>query len=305
MSITTNTATNTPADVLRKVRRIQLKTSHRVNELLTGSWHSAFKGRGIEFEEVRPYQIGDDVRAIDWNVTARSHVPFVKLFREERELAVTLLVDISPSIDFGTQHQSKRDLVTELSATLAMSAIKNNDKVGMTLFSDRIETHVPPRTGSHHVLRLIRELLYTDPVGTRTDPMAVMDHFNHTTRRRSVVFWISDFLWDETDKMTERSMRVIGRRHDLVPIVVSDARESQLPNVGLVRLRDCESRQVRMIDTSSRRVRSAYAALASRRQAERAAMFSRLNWHPVYLKTGQDIAEPLRRYFHQREQHQR
>lgn len=291
-----------PADVLRKIRRIQLRTSHRVNELLTGSWHSAFKGRGIEFEEVRPYQVGDDVRTIDWNVTARSDVPFVKLFREERELAVMLLVDFSPSIDFGTQRQSKRELIVELGATLAMSAIKNNDKVGLTLFSDRIEKHVPPRKGSRHVLRLIRELLYCDPVGTATDPMAVLDHFNHTTRRRSVVFWISDFSWNES-VATERAMRVIGRRHDLIPIVVSDAREMHMPNVGLVRLRDNETGQTRTIDTSSRRVRDAYMAMTRRRSEARIAMFSRLNWRPMFLETGQDIAEPLRRYFHQREQH--
>ncbi|EMI41955.1 DUF58 domain-containing protein [Rhodopirellula sp. SWK7] len=305
-----------PSEVLKKIKRIQLRTSHRVDELLTGSWHSAFKGRGIEFEEVRPYQVGDDVRTIDWNVTARSDTPFVKLFREERELAVMLLVDLSPSIAFGTQHQTKRELVTELGATLAMSAIKNNDKVGLTLFTDQIEKHIPPRKGSRHVLRLIREMLYCDPVGTRTDLVAAIDHFNRTTHRRSVVFWISDFLLgsvpqsgslqSETqranaEKSLERSMRVLSRRHDVIPIIVGDEREMRLPRVGLIRLRDSETGRVQLVDTGSRRVRQQYEAISQQRMNARDAMFARLKWMPLHLQTGDDIVEPLQRYFHRRE----
>ncbi|EMI57028.1 DUF58 domain-containing protein [Rhodopirellula sallentina] len=300
-----------PSEVLKKIKRIQLRTSHRVDELLTGSWHSAFKGRGIEFEEVRPYQVGDDVRTIDWNVTARSDMPFVKLFREERELAVMLLVDLSPSIGFGTQHQTKRELVTELGATLAMSAIKNNDKVGLTLFTDQIEKHIPPRKGARHVLRLIREMLYCEPIGGRTDLVAAIDHFNRTTHRRSVVFWISDFLtsnvFDSDAQRTaaeislERSMRVLSRRHDVIPIIVNDEREMQLPRVGLIRLRDNETGRVHLVDTSSRRVRRQYQELTTRRMAARDAMFARLKWMPLHLQTGQDIVEPLQRYFHRRE----
>jgi len=295
-----------PSDVLKKIKRIQLRTSHRVDELLTGSWHSAFKGRGMEFEEVRPYQVGDDVRAIDWNVTARSNVPFIKLFREERELAVMLLVDLSPSIGFGTQHQTKRELVTELGATLAMSAIKNNDKVGLTLFTDQIEKHVPPRKGSRHVLRLIREMLYCEPIGTRTNLMTSIDHFNRTTHRRSVVFWISDFLvpgiGERSENQTyERAMRVLARRHDVIPIIVADEREMRLPKVGLLRLRDSETGQMQVVDTDSRRVRRVYEALAMRRAAAREAMFARLKWRPLSLRTGEDLAEPLKRYFHERE----
>ncbi|MFG0287848.1 MAG: DUF58 domain-containing protein [Rhodopirellula sp. JB044] len=300
-----------PSEVLKKIKRIQLRTSHRVDELLTGSWHSAFKGRGIEFEEVRPYQVGDDVRTIDWNVTARSDMPFVKLFREERELAVMLLVDLSPSIGFGTQHQTKRELVTELGATLAMSAIKNNDKVGLTLFTDQIEKHIPPRKGSRHVLRLIREMLYCEPIGGRTDLVAAIDHFNRTTHRRSVVFWISDFLpsnvFDSDAQRTaaeislERSMRVLSRRHDVIPIIVNDEREMRLPRVGLIRLRDNETGRVHLVDTSSRRVRRRYEELTTQRTAARDAMFARLKWMPLHLQTGHDIVEPLQRYFHRRE----
>lgn len=295
----------TPTDILRRVRQIQLQTTHRVDELLVGGWHSAFKGRGIEFEEVRPYQIGDDVRAIDWNVTARSDVPFVKLFREERELAVTLLVDTSRSIDFGTQHQTKRELAIEVAATIAMSAIKNNDQVGMTLFTDRIEKHVPPRKGSRHVLRLVRELLYHQPTGVRTDPLALLDHVNHTLRQRGVVFWLSDFVTDDTDLKIEKAMRVFGRKHDVVPVVLTDAREFEMPDVGLVRLRDNETGRSTLVDTSSRRVRHAYRTITAERSQRRDALFARLKWKPLIVATGQDISEPLRRYFHQREQHQR
>ncbi|TWT98872.1 DUF58 domain-containing protein [Neorhodopirellula pilleata] len=295
----------TPNDILKRVRRIQLQTSHRVDELLVGGWHSAFKGRGIEFEEVRPYQIGDDVRAIDWNVTARADSPFVKLFREERELAVMLLVDASRSIDFGTQHQTKRELAIDASATIAMSAIKNNDKVGMTLFTDRIEKHIPPRQGARHVLRFIRELLYQQPEGTRTDPLALLEHLGRTVHRRSVVFWLGDFVMNDPERKIEKAMRVFGRRHDVIPVVLTDERESVMPSVGLVRLRDSESGRQISIDTSSVRVRRRYAELAAIRNQQRDALFARLKWRPLVLKTGEDIAEPLRRYFHFRELHSR
>lgn len=315
----TTTETTTPSEVLRRVRRIQLQTSHRVDELLVGGWHSAFKGRGIEFEEVRPYQVGDDVRAIDWNVTARADAPFVKLFREERELAVMLLVDTSRSIQFGTQHQTKRELAIEASATIAMSAIKNNDKVGMTLFTDKVEKHVRPRQGSRHVLRLIRELLYHQPQGIQTDPIALINHLNHTLHRRSVVFWLGDFAMtggaddratkdttpDDQNRKIEKAMRVFGRKHDVIPVVLTDARESVMPNVGLIRLQDSETGHQVSIDTASARVRRRYEELAAKRIQQRDAMFARLKWRPLILQTGEDIAEPLRRYFHDREHYSR
>ncbi|MFK7770052.1 MAG: DUF58 domain-containing protein [Mariniblastus sp.] len=286
-----------PRDVIRKIRRIQIRTSHKVDELLAGTWHSAFKGRGIEFEEVRPYQVGDDVRAIDWNVTARSDQPYIKLFREERELSVMLLVDLSGSQNFGTQEQTKREVVTELGATLAMSAIKNNDRVGLTLFTDDVEKSIPPRKGSRHVLRLIRELLYCQPVSSGTDVRAALDYLNRTAKRRSVVFLISDFQ----DDQFESALKVACRKHDLIPIVISDPREGEMPNVGLVRLRDGETGETVVLDTGSRKNRGLYKQLFEEQSAARDSMFRRLNLQPIHLETGRDIVEPLRRYFHRRE----
>jgi len=286
-----------PREVMRKIRRIQIHTSHIVNDLLAGQWHSAFKGRGIEFEEVRPYQIGDDVRAIDWNVTARAGEPFIKLFREEREMSVMLLVDLSGSQDFGTQLQTKRELITELGATLAFSAIKNNDKVGLTLFTDHIEKSVPPRKGTRHVLRLIRELLYCQPIGIGTNVRAALEHLNRTASRRTVVFLISDFQ----DHDFEKPLRVTRRKHDVIPMVISDPREAVIPKVGLVRLRDAESGQIITIDTSSRRHRQAYQDMMQRQSDSRDAMFRRLRLAPIRISTGEDYVEPLQRFFHQRE----
>ena len=287
-----------PKEVFQKIRRIQIRSSHTVDELLAGSWNSAFKGRGIEFEEVRPYQVGDDVRSIDWNVTARSDQPFVKLFREEREMSVSLLVDLSRSLDFGTQSQTKRELIAELGATLALSAIRNNDKVGLTLFTDEIEKAIPARKGSRHVLRIIRELLYCEPVGTGTDIRHALEHLNRTSKRRAVVFLISDFF----DRDFESVLKIAKRKHDLIPIVVSDPREHELPNVGLIRLRDNETGDSTLVDTGSRRNRELYKKLYQRKAESRHTMFRRLQMEPMFLVTGGDIADPLRRYFHAREQ---
>jgi uncharacterized protein (DUF58 family) len=286
-----------PREVMRKIRRIQIHTSHVVDDLLAGQWHSAFKGRGIEFEEVRPYQVGDDVRTIDWNVTARAGEPFIKLFREEREMSVMLLVDLSASQDFGTNLQSKRELVTLLGATLAFSAIKNNDKVGLTMFTDQIEKSLPPRKGTRNVLRLIRELLYCKPIGHGTNLRAALEHLNRTASRRTVVFMISDFQ----DTGFEKTLRVTRRKHDLIPMVITDPREATIPNVGLLRLRDAESGKMITIDTASRRHRQAFAAMMQNNADARAAMFRRMGLQPIHLSTGEDYVEPLRRFFHRRE----
>ena len=286
-----------PREMMRKIRRIQIHTSHVVDDLLAGSWHSAFKGRGIEFEEVRPYQVGDDVRTIDWNVTARAGEPFVKLFREERELSVMLLVDLSASQDFGTQSQSKRELVTELGATLAFSAIKNNDKVGLTLFTDQVEKALPPRKGTRHVLRLIRELLFCESIGRGTSLRVALDHLNRTASRRTVVFLLSDF--QDTD--FEKALRVTRRKHDVIPIVISDAREFDLPNVGLLRVRDGESGKMITIDTSSRRHRQAYSGRMQARAEARENLFRRLQLQSMEVRTGEDYVEPLQRFFYRRE----
>ncbi len=288
-----------PREIIKKIRRIEIHTSHIVDELLAGQWDSAFKGRGIEFEEVRPYQIGDDVRAIDWNVTARTGRPFVKLFREEREMAVMLLVDLSASQSFGAHWQTKRELVTELSATLAFSAIKGSDKVGLTLFTDGIEKFVPPRKGTRHVLRIIRDLLYCEPIGQGTSLRKALEHLNRTASRRTVVFLVSDFQ----DGGYERALKIARSKHDIIPLVVADEREFTMPRVGLVRLRDGETGKMVMLDTFSRANRRAYEELARRQAAERDALFRAMRLEPIHIYTGEDFVEPLRRFFHKRELH--
>jgi uncharacterized protein (DUF58 family) len=288
-----------PREIIKKVRRIEIHTSHIVDDLLAGSWDSAFKGRGIEFEEVRPYQFGDDVRTIDWNVTARTGRPFVKLFREERELAVMLLVDLSASQSLGTHWQTKRELVTELSATLAFSATKGNDKVGLTLFTDNIEKFVPPRKGTRHVLRIIRELLYCDPIGQGTSLRKALDHLNRTAKRRTVVFLISDFQ----DRGYQRALKIASNKHDIIPLVIADEREFKMPNVGLIRLRDAETGKMVVLDTFSRANRRAYENYARRQAEERDELFRSARLEPVHIFTGEDFVEPLRRFFHKRELH--
>ncbi len=286
-----------PPEVLKKIRRIQIRTSHVVDDLLAGGWHSAFKGTGMEFEEVRPYAIGDDVRSIDWNVTARADQPYVKLFREEREMSVQLLVDISPSQGFGTQSQTKRELVAELGATLAFSAIKNNDKVGLTLFSDRVEKSIPPRKGTRHCLRLIRDLLYCQPVGSGTSVTSAIEHLNRTSHRKMVVFLISDFQ----DTHCENTLKVARRRHEIIPVVVRDQREMTMPNIGMVRLRDLETGQLVTMDTSSARVRRAYADSVQQHFENLESSFRRMRMPAIYLETGRDFVHPLQQYFYHRE----
>ena len=286
-----------PRELMKKIRRIQIRTSRIVDEMLAGQYHSAFKGRGIEFEEVRPYQVGDDVRSIDWNVTARAGEPFVKLFREERELSVILLVDLSASQGLGTHYQTKRDLVAELSASLAFAAIRNNDKVGLTLFTDGIEKAIPARKGTRHGLRLIREILFTQPMGQGTDLSSALEHLARTASRRNVVFLVSDFQDDDY----ETALKVAARRHDLIPIVVTDRREHTMPNVGLIRLRDPESGQIVMLDTASRRNRERYEAFARQTVESRNSAFRKLNLDPLELFTGEDFVEPLKRFFRYRE----
>lgn len=293
-----------PAEMLRKIRRIEIRTSRIVSEALGGQFRSAFKGRGMEFEEVRPYQIGDDVRTIDWNVSARIGEPHIKLFREERELTVLLLVDVSASLDFGTRSQRKRDLVAEVAATLAFSAIRSNDKAGLLCFSDRIERTVPPRKGPRHVLRIIREILSLNPEGRGTDLAAALDEIQRVQKRRAVVFVLSDFLGSSSSGGPggwETAMRLAARRHDVIPVVVDDPRERELPKVGFVELRDLESGRSTVVDTLSAGVRQRYAASALRRIAERNATFRRMRLEPIELVTGVDFAEPLHRYFRHRE----
>ncbi|MCK6483857.1 MAG: DUF58 domain-containing protein [Phycisphaerae bacterium] len=285
-----------PTDLLKRIRRIQIRTSHLVSDVLAGQYHSAFKGRGMEFEEVRPYQIGDEVRTIDWNVSARYGEPFVKKFREERELTVLLLVDLSRSHAFGTQNQLKRDLTAEICATLAFSAIRNNDKVGLILFTDRVEKSVAARKGPRHVLRVVRELLFHRPEGTRTRLATALEHLNRVARRRSVVFVVSDFL----DAGYERPLRIARRRHDVIPILITDPREQELPDVGLLELCDAETGERTIVDTSSRRVRAEFVARVRAAHESRDRLFRRMNMDRIIARTGESFVEPLTRFFRAR-----
>ena len=286
-----------PKELLKKVRQIQIRTARVVNDLLAGQYHSAFRGRGMEFEEVSPYQIGDDVRLIDWNVSARYGEPFIKKFREERELTVMLVVDVSRSGFFGTSNQFKLDLAAELCAVLAFSAIRSNDKVGLILFSDGVEKYVPPRKGTRHVLRIVRELLYFEPARKGTDISEALSFLNRVTIRKSVCFLVSDFLTEGF----ESALRIARRRHDLIPIVVSDPREHTLPNVGFIELEDPETGRVALIDTGSRSLRRKYAALADRRVAARETMFRRMDTEVIEIDTNRPYVEPLVRFFRKRE----
>ncbi|MCZ6816282.1 MAG: DUF58 domain-containing protein [Planctomycetota bacterium] len=285
-----------PRELLKKIRRIQIRTSHMANDMLAGQYHSAFKGRGMEFEEVREYSAGDDVRTIDWNVTARQGRPFVKRFREERELTVMLLVDVSGSQAFGTAGQLKRDLATEVGATLAFSAIKNNDKVGLIGFSDRIEKYVKPDQGTRHVLRVIRELLTMEATGNGTDVAAALDHLNRVLTRRAVVFLISDFQ----DTGYEQALRIARRRHDLIPVVITDPREVEFPKVRFIELVDAETGEHVTLDSSSAVFRREYTRRARAAAIERQRLFRTMKADPIELTTGQSFVEPLTRYFRAR-----
>lgn len=251
-----------PREVIRQVRRLQLRARRAVEDLLGGEYRSVFKGTGIAFEEVREYQPGDDIRAIDWNVTARMGHPFIKRFVEERELTVMLLIDCSGSNLFGTRLQQKREVAAELAAVLAFSAISNNDRVGLVGFTDKVERFVPPRKGTRHVLRLIRDVLFFQPQGRGTSIREGLDYVNRVLHRRAIIFLMSDFL----DQGYERAFKHTGRRHDLIAVPINDPREEELPSVGLLQLEDAETGRPFLLDTSRREVRAGYAEGARRRR---------------------------------------
>ena len=252
-----------PRDIVRQVRRLQIRARRAVEDLLGGEYHSVFKGTGIAFEEVREYQPGDDIRAIDWNVTARMGHPFVKRFIEERELTVMLLVDGSASNQFGTRLQPKREIAAELAAILAFSAITNNDKVGLIVFTDKVERFVPPRKGTRHVLRIIRDILFFQPTRPGTSLKEGLDFLNRVLHRRAIVFLLSDFL----DTGFEKAFKRTGKRHDLIAVPISDPRENELPALGLLQMEDVETGRQLLVDTSSALVREAFAARARERRA--------------------------------------
>jgi len=281
-------------EVLAQVRRIHIRTRHQVNELMAGEYTSAFKGRGMEFEEVREYVPGDDVRAIDWNVTARMQQPFVKEFREERELVVMILVDVSRSGDFGTTGRLKNEVAAELAATLAFAATRNNDKVGLILFTDRVERFVPPKKGRGHVWRVIREILDCERQGRGTDLAEALSFLNRVVRRKAVVFLVSDFL---SDTEFQRPLRIAGRRHDLVVFHISDPRERELPDVGFLALEDAEDGRQAWVDTASSAVRKRFAAAAHRRDGLLQTEMRKLGIDLVRLSTDESVTAPLVRYF--------
>jgi uncharacterized protein (DUF58 family) len=283
--------------ILRNVRQIEIRTRGLVNQLFSGEYHSVFKGRGMEFSEVREYQFGDDVRTIDWNVSARFNHPFVKVFEEERELTVMLLVDMSGSQDFGTGVRRKRDIAAELCAVLAFSAIKNNDKVGMIIFTDRIEKFIPPKKGRSHILRIIRDIIAFNPEGSGTSLRAALEYFNHVIKKRSIAFLVSDFMDNDYD----RPLKIVARKHDLIAVQLNDPREKELPDVGLVKLRDAETGVERWVDTSLSSVRSAYGQAWLRRLEVRERQFLTSNVDSISIDVQQGYLQPLVEFFRMRE----
>ncbi len=283
-------------DLYKKVKQLELKTLKLVNNLFSGEYQSAFKGRGMMFAEVRPYQYGDDVRSIDWNVTARYNQPYIKLFNEEREQTVMLCVDISRSGLFGSGNQRKLDLVAEISAVLALSAISNNDKVGMVLFTDRVEKIIPPRKGRRHVLRLIRELFSSEPQHSGTDISAGLDYVMRVIKKKSIIVLISDFQ----SKPYETSMKIANRRHELVPVQVTDPLEYELPNLGLLPLRDAETGETIMVDTSLPSVRKDYHERRQAYQKQLKETIRRYKIDMVNVQTNASYIRELMRFFQRR-----
>ena len=286
-----------PKEVIKKIRRIEIRTKKLVNELFSGEYHSTFKGQGMEFEEVRQYEPGDDVRLIDWNVTARMGLPYIKKFREERELTVILLIDVSSSGQFGTRDRFKNETAAELGALLAFSAIKNNDKVGLIIFTDQIEIFVPPKKGRAHVLRIIREILYFKPEGKGTNIAAALEYFNKVIRRKSVVFLVSDFLSEGFTK----PLQIANNKHDIIAIKVSDPREITFDNVGLIELEDAETGEVLIIDTGSKEFRKEFAAQSAEDVAGLKKGFRAINLDFINIRTDQSYISPLINFFKMRE----
>jgi len=286
-----------PREILKQVRRIQILTRRMVNDVLAGAYHSTFKGRGMEFDEVREYVPGDDVRAIDWNVTARTGLPYIKKFVEERELTVMLLVDASSSGAFGTVQKTKAQVAAELCAVLAFSAIRNNDNVGLIIFTDRIEKFLPPKKGRGHVLRVIREMLYYEPEGTGTDIAGALEYLKKVTHRKTVAFLVSDFLAEGY----EQALAIAARGHDVVPITITDPRELELPKIGLLQLEDAETGELITVDTRNPQVREQFGRLSGEAIGRRNRIFRSSGVDAIDVRTNRPYIEPLRRFFRMRE----
>jgi uncharacterized protein (DUF58 family) len=284
------------SDLLKKVRKIELKTKGLSNHIFAGEYHTAFKGRGMAFSEVREYQPGDDIRTIDWNVTARFNTPFIKVFEEERELTVMLIIDVSGSKNFGTQKQMKQELVTELSAVLAFSAIQNNDKIGVIFFSDKVEKFIPPKKGKSHILRIIRELIAFEPENKGTDIGEALRYFNNVIKKRAVCFVISDFMGDNF----EAPLKIANKKHDVVTIRINDKREEELPDIGLIQMKDAETGEVKWIDTGNKSIRQNYKKNYLRNKEEVNQLFKNSGVDTIQLRTDMDYIKPLIQFFKRR-----
>jgi len=286
-----------PKEIIRKVRRIQITTSRKVTDVFAGQYQSVFKGVGMEFDEVREYLPGDEIRSIDWNVTARMGHPFVKKFVEERELTIMILLDVSMSCRFGTRQRIKSDLAAEFCSVIAFSAIKNNDRVGMLTFTDRVERFIPPRKGLKHVLRVIREALYNNPKGRKTDIKAVLEHLNRVSKRRTITFVVSDFVSADFKKI----LSVTNKRHDVIAVNILDPAELELPDAGIIKMHDAETGRRYVVDTSGREARRFYKAHSLRKFADRDRMFRSINVDSINIRTDESYVEPLIHFFKMRE----
>jgi uncharacterized protein (DUF58 family) len=284
-------------ELLKKVRKIEIKTRGLSNQIFSGEYHSAFKGRGMAFSEVREYQPGDDIRSIDWNVTARFNHPFVKIFEEERELTVMLIVDVSASGDFGSKVQFKKEMMTEICAVLSFSAIQNNDKIGMIFFSDKIEKFIPPKKGKSHILRIIRELIEFTPQHNKTNIAQALRYFTNVIKKKSIAFLISDFM----DDNFADALKLAAKKHDIVGIKVYDEREEELPDIGLIKVSDPESEVSHWLDTSSPKIRSEYKKNWVENQRKLETIFRRSGIDNVSLRTDKSYVQPLMNLFKRRE----
>lgn len=280
-------------EILKKVRKIEIKTRRLSDHVFGGEYHSTFKGRGMTFSEVRQYQFGDDVRAIDWNVTARYNEPYVKVFEEERELTMVLMVDVSGSEFFGTTNQFKKDIVTEIAATLAFSAIQNNDKVGLILFSDNIELFIPPKKGKSHVLRIIRELIEFKPKSSNTDIGEAFKFLSNVMKKKAIVFMLSDFM----DDSYERTLKIVGNKHDITGIRVYDKHDEEIPNLGMVPMLDAESGKVQLVNTASKSVRNSYKSNANRLLDYYLTTFKRSGAGTINTRVDESYVKKLLGYF--------
>ncbi|MDR2840662.1 MAG: DUF58 domain-containing protein [Paludibacter sp.] len=284
------------SEIIRKVRQIEIKTRGLSKNIFAGEYHSAFKGRGMTFSEIREYQYGDDIRSVDWNVTARFGHPYIKIFEEERELTVMLLVDVSGSKDFGTTKKMKRDICTEIAATLAFSTIQNNDKIGLILFSDKIEKFIPPKKGRKHVLHIIRELIDFTPENKETDVAVALRYMTNIIKRSSIAFVISDFIAPDFEK----ELQIANRKHDIVALQIFDIRETDLPDVGLVKLKDAETGKRIWVDTADRTLRKAYRQQWSESQLTLQKMFTKASVDSVSMNTADDYVKTLLKLFKMR-----